>query len=97
MSDGLSILDDEQGWQIGATLQRFKAFQFINEKDSKTFLVRLVSVKTPREVHMQVTPNHMECSVEVLLNYEPINENEVRKALNEIENIFQEICQELDG
>lgn len=90
MSDDLSNFDEEKGWRLGATLQRFKAFPFQSSSGSKNFLLQLIQVKTPKEIHMQVTPDHSGLTVEVIFAYEPIMETEVRVLLLKIEEIYQE-------
>lgn len=89
----LSNFETKQGWQIGATLQRFKAFRFMTNNQAKMFLVQLVKVQTPREVHMQASPNEMENTVDVMFAYEPTMENEVRALLVKIDDLYQEFCE----
>lgn len=89
--DDLSSFDNERGWQIGATLQRFKTFQFDNNNEAKRFLVRLIQLSTPKEIHMQATPNDTEYTVTVLLVYEPALEHEARIVLTQIEQLYQDL------
>jgi len=56
----------------------------------KNFLLRLIQIKTPKEIHMQMTPDHSGLTVEVIFAYEPIMETEVRVLLLKIEEIYQE-------
>lgn len=88
MSDGLSNFDKKQGWRSGAALHCFKTFSFSSKDESKQFLLDLIQIKIPSEIHMQVTPNHFNFDVIVRLAYESIVENDVKILLLKIEEKY---------
>jgi len=89
MSIKISNNLEQEGWHSLLTLQHLKMYKFPNVVDMSKFSLRLLFIKSPAEVQIQVITYELDKSVEVSVEYSKQYFSKVKTIIKNIETIYK--------